>query len=116
MTRITFPQPDQLLNLNDRLHWAKKAGIVKTWRYAVALHARAQAPGPKPPAVVRVTLPCRLNRKRDAHNWVATVKPCIDGLVDAGWWPDDDAAWVAVVDPTFATGTTVTIELEELVR
>lgn len=29
------------------------------------------------------------------------VKSIVDGLVDAGLWPDDTAEWVTVADPTF---------------
>ncbi len=43
----------------------------------------------------------RDNRRRDAHNTAPTVKACVDGLVDAGWFKDDDVSRVSVVDPTF---------------
>ena len=39
--------------------------------------------------VVEIAFPDR--RRRDPHNYMATVKPIVDGLVDAGVLPDDDA-------------------------
>ena len=39
--------------------------------------------------VVTVSLPDR--RRRDLHNFTPTIKAIVDGLVDAGVLPDDDA-------------------------
>lgn len=39
--------------------------------------------------VVTVSLPDR--RRRDLHNFTPTIKALVDGLVDAGVLPDDDA-------------------------
>lgn len=36
----------------------------------------------------------------------------MNGLTDAGVWPDDHAGWVLTQEPTFTTGTLVTVELE----
>ncbi|MBK6556127.1 MAG: hypothetical protein IPG16_02575 [Comamonadaceae bacterium] len=41
-------------------------------------------------------------RKSDATNLAPTAKACIDGLVDAGWLPDDDDQHV--IATTFVAG------------
>jgi crossover junction endodeoxyribonuclease RusA len=121
MMTITFPQPAELLNMNDRLHWAKKARIVNAWRTATkwGTHAArgAQQFHGLPPSTVTITLPVKGNRRRDPANYYATVKPIVDGLVDAGLWPDDTPEWVTttepVLDPT-AAEVTVTVTLRDI--
>jgi len=51
---------------------AQHAGIPRLQRFTVVLNWR-------PPT----------NRRRDVENYFATVKPCVDGIVDAGVAPDD---------------------------
>lgn len=116
MTTICFDKPCALLSLNDRLHWAEKGRRSRAWRTATAA-AAIQVLGPpskrrQPRSLVTVTLPVRSNKtKRDAHNYFATVKPIIDGLVDAGCWPDDDGEWVVTAEPRFRVNGAVTVEL-----
>lgn len=75
---------------NERGHWANRSGIKKTLRRDAELLARA-ARLPKGlqrvHVVVHIDYPDR--RKRDAHNLMPTIKPIIDGLVDAGVLVDD---------------------------
>lgn len=101
MTRVEFefPAPAALLSLNDRLHWAQKARLTAAWRDAAGWAAVAAQAGELAPGVVTVHLPVNGNRRRDPHNYVATVKPIVDGMVDAGCWPDDTAEWVATTEP-----------------
>lgn len=66
---------------------------------AFALLGRAQMQPPLAPSIVTVTLPVRDRRARDPHNYFATVKPVVDGLVDAGLWPDDTPEWVTTTEP-----------------
>ena len=112
---IEFPAPAPLLNLNGRQHWSKKAPIVAEWRratWAWSLQAAFGDPRPLPPSTVKVTLPVKsLVTRRDPHNFIPTVKPIIDGLVDAKFWPDDTAEWVTVIDPEFWTGGMVLVEI-----
>lgn len=98
MVSFLMARPAPLMNMNDRTHWAVKAKRVKAWRTAVALQARRLGPVPDP-ALVQIVFDVADNRRRDPHNLAPTVKACIDGLVDAGWWPDDDAKHVYVLDP-----------------
>lgn len=98
MTTISFPRPTPaLLSMNDRHHWRRRASDVKLWRRAAYFAARAYD---QPPSMVCVTLDVPDARRRDPANYFATVKPIVDGLVDAGLWPDDTPEWVTVVEPT----------------
>lgn len=100
--RLTLPLTAPL-SLNSRQHHMVKAREVAQVRRDVAVLARAA----KIPALPRITVELhyapRDNRRRDALNLVATLKPCEDGLVDAGVVPDDTADFVIptipVIDP-----------------
>ena len=80
-----------VLNLNDRNHWSKAASKRRTIRQLAEQTARfSHAPSlERARLVVEIAFPDR--RRRDPHNYMATVKPIVDGLVDAGVLPDDDA-------------------------
>lgn len=82
------------LSLNDRLHHMVKAKKVSEWRKAASVALRAaQVPSC---ARVRAGLayyPAQ-NRRRDPDNLVATMKPVVDALVDAGVVPDDTQEFV----------------------
>lgn len=94
--------PGPFLNLNDRMHWAPQARLIETWRFWAKIVGRSYG-SPKllrrGPSIVTVELPVPDKRRRDPHNYIATVKPIIDGLVDAGLWPDDTPEWVSVAEP-----------------
>ena len=89
---VTLALSKPPLSLNDRMHWATKARIVKN----VRKHAADMARGLGPYAAATVTLHYqpRDRRKRDRDNLYASLKPCIDGLVDAGVIPGDHAELV----------------------
>lgn len=123
---IEFAPPAQVLNLNDRMHWGARSELTALWRHAAfvhginaAKHAIDDAPNrrfawvrPYSPSTVKVTFPVRSTKtRRDPHNWIASVKPIVDGLVDAKFWPDDTAEWVTVVEPEFWTGRNVLVEI-----
>lgn len=101
---VWFKQPADRLSLNDRMHWAPKAKLTAAWREAARIAARESLTAKGEHAercTVRVTFPVTQNRRRDPHNAIATVKPIVDGFVDAGVWPDDTDEWVIVLDPRF---------------
>lgn len=113
---LTFPQPAPRLSMNDRTHWRKKAAATKAWReFARSWAHKAGWPCCKAthvPCFVRVTFPVKDNRRRDADNPAPTVKAIVDGLVDAGVWPDDTPEWVETLGSRFAKGAdVVTVEL-----
>jgi crossover junction endodeoxyribonuclease RusA len=80
-----------LLNSNQRLHWAQRARLTAHWReLAAALARQAKVPALARAHVLAAYLPPD-RRRRDPANLYPTVKALVDGLVDAGVLPDDDA-------------------------
>lgn len=94
--------PDRLMSMNDREHWRTHAGRVKTWRFWAKIVGRSYSLprlNRRGPSIVTVELPVMDSRRRDPHNYHPTIKAIIDGLVDAGLWPDDTPQWVSVAEP-----------------
>lgn len=81
-----------VLNLNDRNHWRLKADKTRYIRELAKQTATlSHAPHlQRALLVVEIAFPDR--RRRDPHNYMATVKPIVDGLIKAKVLPDDDAA------------------------
>ena len=112
---IEFPAPAGLLNLNDRLHWAARSRAAREWRTAAFYGAKRAGVSGLGYSSVSVELPVRDRRTRDPHNFVSTVKPLVDGLVDAGVWPDDSSEWVTVAEPVLVVGgQLVRVTIEEV--
>ena len=101
---ITFiVERDSWITSNSRLHWAKKAAAVASLRGCAYLLGRtvleaARVPRKACPVWTREK-PCRVTvavgmptrRRFDLTNVEPTVKPLIDGLVEAGFFEDDDS-------------------------
>jgi crossover junction endodeoxyribonuclease RusA len=87
------------LNANQRLHWAKRRELTKQWREFGRVFARSNRL-PATTELVQVTAWCRWPRRvrRDPGNWYPTAKAVLDGLTDAGVWPDDDSTHVVGPD------------------
>lgn len=93
---VTLADPDpkmvELANANKRLHWRRKAHVTQYWRAFAGLvscpanlrNARIE----KARVVVWITWPDK--RRRDIGNWAPLAKAVLDGLVDAGVFPDDN--------------------------
>lgn len=101
---VSFERPTQLMSMNDRIHWSVDRRRARAWRQATGWAAIDQlgttpAARRKGPSIVTVTLPVHSDRDRDPHNFFKTVKHVIDGLVDAGLWPDDTPEWVTTTEP-----------------
>lgn len=112
LVRFWFHAPCDRLNMNDRGHWSRRQRLTKYWRTTAWGYATAWAlenRRPLPPCLVRVTFGVPDRRRRDPHNTAPTVKAIIDGMVSAGFWPDDTPDQVAVLDPRFAVGDTSVI-------
>lgn len=110
MIEISFPLPARPWSVNERIHWARRADLTRIWRGTTTMHTRAWHARNRSvwnrhkdrPALVCVEIPFPDRRRRDPHNYAGTVvKAIVDGLVDAGLWPDDTPDWVTVADPTF---------------
>jgi hypothetical protein len=109
---ISFPPPTPPWSTNKTLHWAKRAILKKDWRGTTCIMARSLRN--LPPCNVQVEIPFTTNARRDPHNYTGTVvKSIIDGLVDAGVWPDDTVGYVTVMDPICYKGDEVRIRLTE---
>lgn len=82
------------LQANQREHWAPRSQRVRGWRLAAYQSARQQ----RVPRIEYAHVECELRfsdlRLRDPANWSPTAKACVDGLVDAGVFDDDDSTRV----------------------
>jgi hypothetical protein len=91
--------------------------VKNQWWEAAYYAALAAFPGkgPKeramPPCTVYVSLPVWGARVRDPGNWTPTTKPIIDGITQAGLWPDDGPEWVTEAPVSFRL-----VGKEELMR
>jgi crossover junction endodeoxyribonuclease RusA len=92
------------LTSNDMMHWRRKAGYVKEIRKQVAWRAKALAIPAQMHIQVGLHYAPGNNLRRDAPNLVATSKPAVDALVDAGLVPDDTDRWVTEVMPVLHPG------------
>jgi hypothetical protein len=115
---LEFPFPCQHISANDRLHWRAKAPLTKAWRESAKAAGLNAGWKNLPPSTVRFTFTGVL--VRDPHNMGPTEKACLDGLVDAGFWSDDDWRNVAVLPAQIIRKRlplekrTVSIEIKEL--
>lgn len=119
MIAFTILAPAPHLNANDREHWAPRARKVRAWRSAAAIEASRYTPAITSwPAEVHVRLDVPDKRRRDPSNYAPTIKCLVDGMTDAGWWPDDTPEFVRTHEPELRpvgrrTGLTVTITVKE---
>lgn len=89
--KIEIPLVGDWLNSNARLHWAPRANLVRAWRsaaYFVGRNSRIQFT--EQVDIVAVVHKRTASSRWDPHNLMPTVKPAIDGLVQAGVLADDD--------------------------
>jgi hypothetical protein len=95
---VRVPVADSWINANDRrrTHWTRDRDLTAAWRQAAGWAAKgAKVPALGPSRVVaQLRMIPRRRSRIDPGNFSPTAKPCIDGLVDAGIWPDDSADWV----------------------
>lgn len=116
---IEFAAPGKLLSMNDRMHWRPKARLTADWVAASRLAGqewRRRTRWTPAPCTVQLIVPVRDRRRRDPHNYFATVKPVVDGLVLAGVWPDDTPEWVSTIEPALAVAASlvaVVLEVRE---
>jgi len=101
---LVFDQPTNPLSLNqsNSWHWAKRKKHLDPWKLAIRIAYNkymAREEFPVGPITVKFTFTFAKNARRDPHNYIATVKPCLDALVQEGLIPDDTAEWVSVAEP-----------------
>lgn len=77
------------LTLNDRLHHLEKARVVRQIRYDAARCVQAAKVPPLKDVTVQLVVTPPDAIRRDVDSLVATSKPAVDGLRDAGVLEDD---------------------------
>lgn len=92
---IELPYTRPPLTLNQKMHWAVKAKLTRQVRSTVCSLARQARIGQHEQVDVVLEYTPRDSRRRDRDNLVATLKPCLDGLVDAGLVPDDSPQFLS---------------------
>jgi hypothetical protein len=118
-TRLLFPQPGRLLNVNQRVHWSVRSRVTRQWRtsaHQVALMLGTPRQRVHGVSWVRLIIPVPTRARRDPGNLYLLTKASVDGLVDAGVWPDDTHAFVETLEPRLihiprTKGIVPTIEL-----
>lgn len=93
------------LTLNQRLHWREKARRTRLVRDTVWARAKEAKLGRHDHITVRLHYAPGDTRRRDQDNLVATLKPCLDGLVDAKVIPDDTPLHVTWYSPEIHPGS-----------
>lgn len=99
---VALPVGLPLLNANRtrRQHWAVVRRTARDIRTAACLLARNQRiPLIERARIVYVIHPDLTERHRDPGNWAESAKAGVDGLVDAGVFPDDNSDHVIGPDP-----------------
>lgn len=81
------------LSANNRM-WRKRANKVKAWRLAAR---RAATPHPKLKGRCHIAFHIDGIGKHDLDNLIATCKPILDGIVDAGIIPNDTPKHVPAI-------------------
>ncbi|WP_107768484.1 hypothetical protein [Nocardioides terrigena] len=99
-TELIYPIPAAYwLSANQRLHWAPKAKRTAWLREVGKQAAELHNVGPFDVTHVAAFIGYTKNGTADPSNATPTVKALIDGMTDAGVWPDDDSTHV--IGPTF---------------
>lgn len=100
MTTLTIAIPKSMwLSANDRLHWAVEAERTRWLRQLALARAKIERTPPHNVTHVAAFVGYLRNGKADPANAAPTVKALIDGMTDAGVWPDDDSTHV--IGPTY---------------
>ncbi len=108
-------------NETRRWHWGKRSREMKIWREAAKwacreAYGKSDMLGVFKPVRIHVRFLYRVHRTRDVANLIASLKPVIDGMVDARMLRDDGPTWLPggpsveeVVNPRGKVGIEVTI-------
>lgn len=120
--KVSLPWPSDHLGQNSRDHWAKKASVTKSARYAAYIAAREEMGTPFPGTgdvrlsgrfATKITLNPPDRKRYDGWNICDRLKASIDGIFDAlqadDWLIRSGAwSWGEIVP-----GGRVTIEIEK---
>lgn len=97
---LTIPRADEWVSVNQRLYWRELRRRNRTWRDAGNIWARKAKLRDLPPShvVAELVMLAKRRHRLDPANYQDTAKAVLDGLVDAGVWPDDSSKWVTGPD------------------
>lgn len=116
---MTVPGIPPSPNQTRREHWAKRAAAAKQWKrdaFYAAVEAREVWRGrvrfPLPSAAVRLVIVSPTSVRRDPDNAIASMKPLIDGLVQAGIIADDSFAVVRELTVGLERGKQAAVRIE----
>jgi hypothetical protein len=93
---ITLPLPPKEVRNNARVHWAKKARAVRSYRMQSEITAHNAMKGyclDWKKAKVHITAYFPTARHLDPTNLIDALKPAFDGLQDAGVIENDKELW-----------------------
>lgn len=96
-------------------HWSVNAQRTETWRREWMLTALEANVGPMGPCRVVVTPYLARGPRQDVAACAPAAKAAVDGLVDAGVWPNDNADWVTRIEfrpPVMGQGDALELRLE----
>ena len=119
---VVVPE-NEWISANSRFNWRERARRVKALRARAFWLARAKRLIPADGrALVVAGVQASVARRSDPANASATTKPLLDGLVDAGVFPDDDHTHVVgphhvhmPPDPMLSRGChRIVLEIREL--
>ena len=96
--RMIRKVPYGLLSVNTRHHWSVNREVARTWRRLAVAAARLQGIPTMRRAHIVVTFHKATNRRYDPGNLAPVSKAIVDGLVDAGVFPDDSHEYVVGPD------------------
>ena len=88
------------INQERSNHYSWRSKRAAAWRLAACEAMLGWPGGGLGRCQVEVDLPVTNKVRRDPANFGGASKAIIDGLVDAGLWPDDTSEYVLVVTPT----------------
>lgn len=106
------------LTLNQRLHWRDKSArtaLLRDWTHVKVKQLHLT---PREHIIVQLHYHPGDERRRDADNLVATLKPCLDGITLSGLIKDDTPEYVTWYSPRIHNGPGkrrlwLTIEVQE---
>lgn len=112
-----FPRPPMSANDQRRAHYHQQAKAKREVGDAVAWLAKSQGLHGLPPCIVTVIWYAPDRRRRDTDSLGFFLKSALDGLKQAGTWPDDHSDWVVQtrlgIDKTQTDNPRIEIILEE---
>ena len=117
----TYRHPERPWTANSArsaAHWSKNAERTRRWRTAFRLLAQEQETPPLGPCRIIVTPYLQRKPAQDVGACAPAAKAAIDGLVDAGLWPDDTAAHVVEIvyrAPIIGEGNALQLEVQPLI-